>query len=149
MEGSDFVFGAFFGADFALVFAVGLADFLEDGFLVVAMLLILIHYDIREGVAMCGRRKYGERMPVCAHAEGCRFVQGEGDVYDTLALHDGRCKIISGREDLNLRPLDPQSSALTGLRHAPKYLQGDKIPYTPIPCKEKFYTGTKFVRKPI
>ena len=25
----------------------------------------------------------------------------------------------SGREDLNLRLLDPQSSALTGLRHAP------------------------------
>ncbi len=25
----------------------------------------------------------------------------------------------SGREDLNLRPLEPKSSALTGLRHAP------------------------------
>ena len=26
----------------------------------------------------------------------------------------------SGRQDLNLRPLDPQSSALARLRHAPK-----------------------------
>jgi len=29
----------------------------------------------------------------------------------------------SGRQDLNLRPLDPQSSALARLRHAPKYSQ--------------------------
>ena len=28
-------------------------------------------------------------------------------------------KIESGRQDLNLRPLDPQSSALAKLRHAP------------------------------
>lgn len=27
----------------------------------------------------------------------------------------------SGREDLNLRPLDPQSSALTRLRYVPKF----------------------------
>ena len=27
----------------------------------------------------------------------------------------------SGRQDLNLRPLDPQSSALAKLRHAPQY----------------------------
>ena len=40
---------------------------------------------------------------------------------------DGRETVIipaalkqSGREDLNLRPLDPQSSALTRLRYAPK-----------------------------
>ncbi len=34
--------------------------------------------------------------------------------------YDQEEKNNSGREDLNLRPLDPQSSALTGLRHAPK-----------------------------
>ena len=32
-----------------------------------------------------------------------------------------QCKVMSGRQDLNLRPLDPQSSALARLRHAPKY----------------------------
>ena len=30
--------------------------------------------------------------------------------------------VQSGRLDLNQRPLDPQSSALTGLRYAPKFL---------------------------
>ena len=29
---------------------------------------------------------------------------------------------LSGREDSNLRPLGPQPSALTGLRHAPRHL---------------------------
>ena len=28
---------------------------------------------------------------------------------------------LSGREDLNLRPLAPHASALAGLRHAPMY----------------------------
>ncbi len=34
------------------------------------------------------------------------------------------CPVQSGRQDLNLRPLDPQSSALARLRHAPSQQPG-------------------------
>ena len=33
---------------------------------------------------------------------------------------------LSGWRDLNSRPLDPQSSTLTGLRHTPKSARKDK-----------------------
>jgi len=60
MDGSAFAFGAFLGAGFAFVFAAGLAGFLEYGFLVLAMLLVLIHYDVREGAAIRGGKNNGE-----------------------------------------------------------------------------------------
>ena len=56
-------------------------------------------------------------------------MPGKG-VEPLLAGISGRCLchlgypdvFVSGRQDLNLRPLDPQSSALTRLRHCPVLL---------------------------
>jgi hypothetical protein len=63
---------------------------------------------------------------------GCKAVQDEKEDADVtpcdcntkqefaLACTDVQTPDQSGRQDLNLRPLDPQSSALAKLRHAPK-----------------------------
>ena len=54
-----------------------------------------------------------------------QIVLQAGDLLVTLkkkGLRDkpaNPCPIWSGREDLNLRPLDPQSSTLTRLRYVP------------------------------
>ena len=45
---------------------------------------------------------------------------------------------LSGREDSNLRPLDPQSSALTRLRYAPNSAE----PIRPASQEQGFFAGT-------
>jgi hypothetical protein len=50
----------------------------------------------------------------------------------------------SGRQDLNLRPLDPQSSALAKLRHAPKniiLLYNNRPDKTFLPTKSPVLSG--------
>ena len=59
----------------------------------------------------------------------CGPTKEKNNLGHSAQIHQNK----SGREDLNLRPLDPQSSALSRLRHAPMWVVSKR--WAVFPCK--------------
>ena len=73
-------------------------------------------------------REPANRTPACALCQNQKscIVPSMGKCPPELNRKDSLPRVLlSGREDLNLRPLAPHASALAGLRHAPRSVFAD------------------------
>ena len=66
------------------------------------------------------RPELSEQTPPIEQSFFAKLIHTPGDRNLRLLCRNDRIP-NSGRQDLNLRPLDPQSSALAKLRHAPQF----------------------------